>query len=231
MVKSRRTPGFVARHTPGLPHTGLSVHPRPQPRLRLSVHHTSAYYTPLVMLATGDQSRVPQGLCTRPPARGRDQVSQPSSWHHLGRVSGAPPTFQYPPYLYFRDPSSGLLGRPFPCFPDTMHHLLGLPHLSFVDTCRCAMCNVARSLASPRALDCLKSDAWYNSGAIKFAMEAGDRLPFVRLSPCVFTHTETGAPIARPFRGWKKKIDRLRQQSPTPLVYLCALHINTNHLR
>ncbi|EXV01382.1 hypothetical protein X797_005478 [Metarhizium robertsii] len=76
-----------------------------------------------------------------------------------------------------------------------------------------------------------KSDAWYNSDAIKFAIEAGDRLPFVRLGPRVSTHTETGAPIARPFRCWKKNIDRLRQQSPTPLVHLCALHINTNHLR
>lgn len=76
-----------------------------------------------------------------------------------------------------------------------------------------------------------KSDAWYNSDAIKLAIEAGDMLPLVRLGPRVSTRTETGAPIARPFRCWKKNIDRLRQQSPTPLVYLCALHINTNHLR
>ncbi|KAK8920652.1 hypothetical protein H634G_00002 [Metarhizium anisopliae BRIP 53293] len=76
-----------------------------------------------------------------------------------------------------------------------------------------------------------KSDAWYNSDAIKFAIEAGDRLPLVRLDPRVSTHTEIGAPIARPFRCWKKNVDRLRQKSPTPLVYLCALHINTNHLR
>ncbi|KAH0599778.1 hypothetical protein MHUMG1_02568 [Metarhizium humberi] len=76
-----------------------------------------------------------------------------------------------------------------------------------------------------------KSDAWYNSDAIKLAIEAGDMLPLVRLGPRVSTHTETGAPIARPFRCWKKYTDPLRQQSPTPLVYLCALHINTNHLR
>ncbi|KAF5127867.1 hypothetical protein E5D57_008801 [Metarhizium anisopliae] len=38
-----------------------------------------------------------------------------------------------------------------------------------------------------------KSDAWYNSDAIKFAIEAGDRLPLVRLGPlCVLSYRDRG---------------------------------------